>query len=259
MAGNIQGVSFEKNGIALKGSEIDRKFSHVNLKNAFEENHKPQQLTPEERKALEEFDISKYILEAPKMRPIQQPQKSDQAASGPSKSTRKNPSIGGVELTDEQDRTLRDGGYVFLENMEKKDGIGKFSSYVFLNDEKKKAFFSNENPDKMVEHGGITIRLRDKILVDRGEITKAKMKWWGGIDFQYPFVWKDTQSGEIKHSFTDPRIPKEQLENEKQQPENRFQRPPTPSRTVPPPRKTPPKRTIPPPPKTPSKGPKQRR
>ena len=29
---NIQGVLFEKNDIAFKGSEIDRKFSHANLK-----------------------------------------------------------------------------------------------------------------------------------------------------------------------------------------------------------------------------------
>ncbi|MDR2883373.1 MAG: hypothetical protein LBU98_06325, partial [Alistipes sp.] len=29
---NIQGVSFEKDGITFKGSDIDRKFSHANLK-----------------------------------------------------------------------------------------------------------------------------------------------------------------------------------------------------------------------------------
>lgn len=35
---NIQGVSFEKGGIAFKGSEIDRKFSHANLKKVMDSN-----------------------------------------------------------------------------------------------------------------------------------------------------------------------------------------------------------------------------
>jgi hypothetical protein len=80
------------------------------------------------------------------------------------------------------------------------------------------------------------------------------MKWWGGIDYQYPSIWKDPYSNEVKYSFADPRIPREQLEKEKQQSEKRFRRPPTPSRTVLTPRKTPHKRTI-----TLPKGPKHRR
>ena len=73
------------------------------------------------------------------------------------------------------------------------------------------------------------------------------MKWWGGIDYQYPFVWKDEKSGEVKHSFADPRIPESvrqrQYEEEKKQREQSEKRPPArrvsppPRRTTPPPKK----------------------
>ena len=203
---NIQGVSFEKNKTAFKGSEIDRKFSHANLKKVMGENM---------------YEILKQIM-APTVAPEKPQTASSETrqptpqtpASEPPRATKQMPVIFGIEITPEQNKTLRDGGYIYLENMKKEDGNGKFSAFVFLNDEKTRVFTSNENPDKMVEYGGITIRVRDKRLVEKGHITKAKMKWWGGIDYQYPFVWKDPQSNEVKHSFADPRIPKEVHEKE---------------------------------------------
>ncbi|MCL2561846.1 MAG: relaxase/mobilization nuclease domain-containing protein [Rikenellaceae bacterium] len=196
---NIQGISFEKNKSAFKASEIDRKFSHANLMKSFAEN-------------------MEILREKQAERQSEPPKQQFQQASAS-----RTPSIEGVELIAEQWNTLQNGGHIYLENMNKKDGSGKFSAYVFLNDEKGKAFFSNENPDKMIEHGGITIRLRDKILVEKGHITKAKMKWWGGIDYQYPFVWKDHQNNEIKYSFADPRIPKEVHEKEIKEFKKRIQ------------------------------------
>lgn len=220
---NIQGVSFRKGNFAFKGSEIDRKFSHANLKKVLDKN-------------MSEF--LKYIMEpdigikpkSEKSMPAQ-PVPGQKQPEQP-KVIKRNPSIGGIELSDEQWNTLQNGSYIYLENMHKKDNSGKFSAYVFLDDEKKKAFFSTENPDKMVECGGVTIRLRDKIQVERGHAVKAKMKWWGGIDFQYPFVWKDAATNEVKHSFSDPRIPKEQQKTTAESNKNIHQR-----RVVAPPKK----------------------
>jgi hypothetical protein len=134
----------------------------------------------------------------------------------PPRPAKQNLAIGGVRLTDEQYETLRSGGHIYLENMEKKDGSGKFSSWVFTTEDMRKAFFSGENPDNMVEHNGIAVRLRDKILVERGFIVKAKMEWEGSGGYQYPFVWRDPESGKIQQSFTDPRLPKGQAETERQ-------------------------------------------
>ena len=201
---NIQGVSFKKGDYSFKGSEIDRKFSHGNLKIVMSAN------------LNEAWEKMKHLI----MPEVKTPQP-----------VKRQPIIRGVELTAEQDKTLRDGGHIFLKDMEKKDGSGKFSAFVFLDDERKRVFHCAESPDKMIEYAGITIRLRDKILVEKGYVTKAKMKWWGGIDFQYPFVWKDSKTNEIKHSFADPRIPKEVHEKEMREFDKRIRR------NIPPPKK----------------------
>lgn len=52
------------------------------------------------------------------------------------------------------------------------------------------------------------MRIRDKILVENGYITKAKVKWSGG-GFTYPYLWKEKKSDlEYKESWSDPRISK---------------------------------------------------
>lgn len=61
------------------------------------------------------------------------------------------------------------------------------------------------------------MRVRDKILVEKGYMTKAKVKWWGGLDFAYPYLWKENKADtEYKESWDDPRLPKEKKENKKQ-------------------------------------------
>jgi len=245
---NIQGISFEKSGIALKGSEIDRKFSHSNLKKAMKSN------MDELLKAAMGWDDpapARQVPVTPKQEtptaaPVQLATNTTTTPEPP-RPVKRDPPIGGIELTPEQWNVLRTGGHIYLENMDMNDGKGKFSSYVFLNDEKNLVLSCNGDPDKMVEYGGVTIRLRDKVLIENGQITKAKMKWWGGIDYQYPFVWKDEKSGEVKHSFTDPRIPqnvrqKQRDEEQKQQGQSPKRPParrvsPPPRRTTPPPKK----------------------
>ena len=78
----------------------------------------------------------------------------------------------------------------------------------FLNDEKDKAFSSKVDPDCFVKYGKYEMRIRDKILVENGYITKAKVRWYGG-GFAYPYLWKEKKSDlEYKESWSDPRISK---------------------------------------------------
>lgn len=173
--GETEGISFNYDNVSFKGSQIDRKFSFGNLKKEFEKNLKRQR---------------KHVEKEPKI-----------------------PTIKGVQLTTEQWKTLKEGGFIYLEKMNRNDGKGQFSSYVFLNDEKNKAFFCKENPDTFVKYDKFEMRIRDKILVKNGCITKAKVKWYGG-GFAYPYLWKTGKSDTgYKESWGDPR--KSKLQEEK--------------------------------------------
>lgn len=192
----IEGVSFRYNDIAFKGSQIDRKFSFGNLKKEFQKNIELLQ-QQSSRESQQEMTAAK----------VQQP--------GDSKS--KGHTIGGVKLTPEQWQILENGGFVYLEGINKKGNSGTFSSYVFLNDEKDKAFSSKENPDGFVKYGKYEMRVRDKILIESGHITKAKVKWLGGIDFAYHYLWKQNKGDtEYRESWSDPRVKKEEKENQSQ-------------------------------------------
>ena len=101
--------------------------------------------------------------------------------------------------------------------MNRNDGKGQFASYVFLNDDKNKAFFSNENPDAFVKYGKYEMRIQDKILVENGYMTKTKVKWYGG-GFAYPYLWKTNKADtEYNESWGDPRLPKEKIVEMKRQ------------------------------------------
>lgn len=164
----IEGVSFRYDNICFKGSEIDRKFSFWNLKKAFEKN----------------------IETAKKQVPKQS----------------KLPSIGGVELTSEQWHILQEGGHIYLENMINKDTNVRFSSYVFLNDEKTAALFCKGNPNDFVKYGKYEMRIRDKMLIENGNVTQAKVKWYGIGNFAYPYLWKENKSDSgYQESWGDPR------------------------------------------------------
>lgn len=162
----IEGVSFQYNDIAFKGSQVDRKFSYGNLKKVFEEN-----INEAKRKGQVE-----YLRQQAELRAKQEAEeRGRKEAMAKEQVVKRNLVIKGVELTDREQQTLVSGGYIFLENMNKKGGHRKFSSYVFLNDEKDKAFSSKENPDGFVKYGKYEMRARDKILIEHGCITKAKV------------------------------------------------------------------------------------
>ena len=215
----IEGVSFRYNNIAFKGSQVDRKFSFGNLKKVFEENIKLLQAQAKEEQNYVSKEKKKAIVE-PQIQETQPAKVQSKTENKPEVHI-----IGGVKLTLEQWQILEEGGFIYLEGLKKKDGSGNFSSYVFLNDEKDKAFSSKENPDELVKYGRYEMRIRDKILIENGFRTKAKVKWCGGIDFQYPYLWKENREDtEYKVSWGDPRVSKENKEN-KQQKESQSQQP----------------------------------
>jgi hypothetical protein len=235
---NIQGVSFAKGGVTFKGSAIDRKFSHANLSKVLSAN-----LNEAWEKMKETITEPKMetpltpIVSAPELPKPSEPAPTQLSAPETPKQpksprpVKKNPIIAGVRLSDEQLETLQSGGYIYLENLEKKDGSGRFSAYLFLNDDKDMVLSCRENPDEFIRYGRYEMHRRDKILVKKGHITRATVKWWGGTTAR-PYLWKENPADpDYKESWSDPRLPKEQLEKQQQELENRFRR------TIPPPKK----------------------
>ena len=209
----IEGVSLRYNDIAFKGSQIDRKFSYRNLKKQFDKN------ILEERKRGQK----EYLQQQAEQKAKQQAQelkvdeaKASQKAKEEAVVKPKNPAIGGIQLNAEQWQTLKEGGFIYLENMNKKDGSGKFSAYVFLNDEKSKALFCDKNPEEFIEYGKYEMRIRDKILIEKGYVAKAKVKWYGMDNFAYPYLWKENKADAgYKESWSDPGLPGTQKEEQK--------------------------------------------
>lgn len=195
----IQGVSFRYENVAFKGSDIYRKFSFGNLKKEFQKN------LLEENKQIEEA----YLRQ-------QAEQKAKQEAEEKVQAAKRNIVIKGVELSDSQQDTLMSGGHIFLENMTAKDGKTQFSAYAFLNDEKKRVLFSYDNPNEFVKYGKYEMRIRDKVLIENGYATKAKVKWYGIGSYANPYLWKDNKSdSDYQESWSDPRLPKTPKEEQK--------------------------------------------
>ncbi len=198
----MEGISFRYDNISFKGSEVDRKYSFGNLKKEIEKNLEEMKRQGREE-YLRELAEEKKRQEAKNQVTTSQPQVENMP---------KIPSIGGIALTPQQWQILQEGGYIYLENM---TGRTLFSSYVFLNDEKNKAFASKENPDNFVKYGKYEMHIRDKKLIEAGYTTKATVKWWGG-GYAHPYLWKENKSdAEYKESWGDPRLPKEEKKEEK--------------------------------------------
>ena len=199
----IEGVSFRYNNIAFKGSEIDRRFSFGNLKKAFERN-----IEEVKRQGKEEYLRQQAELKAK--------QEAEKKVKKEVETTPKNTRIGGIELTPKQWQVLKDGGFIYLENMKSSEGQ-VLSAYVFTDDKQEKVFVSKQQPDSFIKYGKYEMRVQDKILVENGYITNAKVKWYGG-GFAYPYLWKENKNDEeYKESFHDPRVPKEKKEEGKRQ------------------------------------------
>ncbi|GHV40682.1 hypothetical protein FACS1894179_07620 [Bacteroidia bacterium] len=197
----IEGVSFRYDNISFKGSQIDRKFSFGNLQKEFEKN-----IEEAKKQGREEY-----------LREQAEQKTQDEAQRKPK--TDGTFTIGGIKLSSEQMLVLKDGGYVYLENMQKKDG-SKLSAYLFFDSQIKQHFLTKQNPESFVKYGQYEMRLMDKMKIEAGFITKAKVKWWGG-GYAYPYLWKTNKADiDYPESWGDPRVPKakkEEKEINKQQ------------------------------------------
>lgn len=208
--GEIEGISFRHNDIAFKGSQIDRKYSYGNLKKEFEKNRileeKQAEITEKEQQIQKEKEQKLQSVQQEKQqKDVSSKVKQDQALT-----------VGGVKLTIEQMQTLKDGGYIFVENMQLKSGK-KASVYMFFDDKMKQPFYTREKPDSFVKYGKYEMHLMDKMRIEAGFIARATIKWYGYGNYAHPYLWKDNKSdSDYKESWGDPRIErKEKMENER--------------------------------------------
>jgi len=179
--------------ICFKGSEVDRKFSYANLKKEFQKN-----IEMEEKRQKEVREKQAKKVEQTQQQATSQPPKIDTWT------------IGGIRLTPEQMHILKDGGYVFLDNIRKKDGT-EISTYLFVDDKMTKPLFTRNNPESFVKYGKYEMRLMDKERIDAGFVTHAKVKWWGYGNYANPYLWKANQSdSDYQESWSDPRKAKEE-------------------------------------------------
>ncbi len=200
----IEGVSFRYDNIAFKGSDIDRKFSFGNLKKEFDKN-----IEEAKKRGREEF-----LREQAEQKAKHEVQKKTEIQPI---SVKRNLVVLGVELSDEQEKVLREGGIIFVENMIHPNDNTKFSAYAFANDDKDNISFSNKNPEESIKYGKYEMRLRDKILIEKGFITKAKVKWYDGR-FAHPYLWKANKfDADYKESWGDPRVVEAKEEEKRKQ------------------------------------------
>ena len=177
----VQGLTFTMNGITLKASKIDRKFSYANLCKAIERNK-------EEREQQEA-----------------EHQRQMQAA--------RNPVVYGIRLTDKQVQDIKDGEYVYLENMQEDDGR-LFSGYLVMPDDMKQGWIYQSPPDRIVKEDKFYIREMDKLLADQGDVVRAKVRFWGPEQPESrQYFWKES-TGFYDCSHDDPRTPKSKLSRE---------------------------------------------
>lgn len=183
--GEIEGISFSYDNVSFKGSQIDRKFSFRNLK--------------------KEFDKNMETLKNQEQNQSANTPKADNVFT-----------IGGIKLTPQQMQILEGGGYIFLEKMTKKDD-SNLSAYLFFDEGMGQHFLTQQHPESFVKYGKYEMRLMDKMKIEAGFVTKAKVKWYGG-GFAYPYLWKENkENAEYKESWGNPRLPKTQKEEKKKQ------------------------------------------
>ena len=176
-AKGIQGITFTKENLTFKASQVDRKFSYANLCKAIEAN----------RAERERQEIERHKQEH---------------------STR-NPIIFGVRLTDEQVEQIKDGQPVYIEEMQYE---GKtFNGYLVMDDNLTRGrAYIRHDPREWVEYGKYTMRRMDRDLLKGGFVVRALVQWWGGHgQTARPYLWKGNPLDETyQESWDDPRKPR---------------------------------------------------
>ena len=218
-AKEIQGMTFTKDGVTFKASQIDRKFSYGNLMKTIGQNKAEadaqaiwQQQAEEEARRKKEIEQRQRQEQKAAAERHGQEQTEEQAQLQPTEQhkpqsrTPQNPGVFGARLTDEQVQRIRDGQYVNLENM-CRDGE-TFSGYFVADDEIKSGWLYNHAPDNMVQYGRFKMREMDRDLIERGYVVRAVVEWYGGGQTARPYLWKEKPSDtDYREAWSDPRIP----------------------------------------------------
>lgn len=179
----VRGMTFTMQGRTLKASQVDRKFSYANLCKSIEANWAEREQQEAEH------------------------QRQMQAA--------RNPVVYGVRLTDRQVQDIKDGEYIYLENMRKDDGT-LFSGYMVMPDDMKRGWIYKSPPDRIVKEDKFYIREMDKLLADKGYVVRAKVRFWGSTQPESrQYFWKES-TGFYDCSHDDPRKPKPKQSREEE-------------------------------------------
>ena len=128
---------------------------------------------------------------------------------------KRNPVVYGVRLTDRQVQDIKDGEYVYLENMQEDDGT-LFSGYLVMPDDMKQGWIYQSPLDGIVKEDKFFIREMDKLLADQGYVVRAKVRFWGPEQPESrQYFWKES-TGFYDCSHDDPRKPKPKQSREEE-------------------------------------------
>ena len=184
-AKGIQGITFTKENLTFKASQVDRKFSYANLCKIIEAN----------RAERERQEIERHKQEH----------------------STQNPIIFGVRLTDEYVEQIKDGQPVYLEGMQY-DGK-TFDGYLVMDDNLTRGrAYVGHDPREWVVYGKYTMRRMDRDLIKGGFVVRAFVQWWGGHgQTARPYLWQENPSDETyQESWDDQRKPRTPRQDTKQ-------------------------------------------
>lgn len=184
-AKGIQGITFTKENLTFKASQVDRKFSYANLCKIIEAN----------RAERERQEIERHKQEH----------------------STQNPIIFGVRLTDEYVEQIKDGQPAYLEGMQY-DGK-TFDGYLVMDDNLTRGrAYVGHDPREWVVYGKYTMRRMDRDLIKGGFVVRAFVQWWGGHgQTARPYLWQENPSDETyQESWDDPRKPRTPRQDTKQ-------------------------------------------
>ena len=203
----IQGVIFTLEEHTFKASQVDRKFSYGRLTQRIEQNRLRQTMIERVRNYTDEqrLQVAAILqeLEAEKQRQQQ------------SEPPRRNLSIAGVPLTEEQIETFREGEPIFMRGPQ-------MEGYVVMDDRLQMAWIYRDDPRDWVEYGKYTMRRIDRDRIEAGYVVRALVKWRGGTTAR-PYLWKEKASDTTyRESWDDPREPRPAQTERQQDRPRRF-------------------------------------
>ena len=196
-AKGIQGITFTKENLTFKASQVDRKFSYANLCKIIEANRaeRERQETEQTQRQMQsaQTPVPESITEIRGMKLTAEQQKRLYSPQGltcryeenntslfrvkntfgrdilteellSQEKIKRNPIIFGVRLTDEQVEQIKDGQPVYLEGMQY-DGK-TFNGYLVMDDNltRERAYIGHD-PREWVEYGKYTMRRMDRDLI----------------------------------------------------------------------------------------------